>query len=144
MNDLNNKIYLLLTYGTKDILFYFKKAFIVLALYTGWAIFLGGIRRIIIVGIVWILLSIMIIYIDKNKIVYIPPKPRKKVEKKQPEQKKSGAMSPKDFIMDVDESMFDLFTFNDYVVDTFKKQDANQIIDLMADRNKFVMEELKR
>lgn len=121
-------------------LYFFRKAFLVLVIYSGWVIFTSSPRRAIVVGIVWAALFALIFYLYKNRIVVVSPKPRKKVEKKEPE----SSPTTEEFTMEVDEEAFSAFTFNDYVVDTFKKQDANQILDLLADRNKLILEELEQ
>ena len=143
MREFNNRVYRLLTYGLKDILLFFTKAFIILLAYTWWIIYRSDMRRGVIIVVVWILLATLITYIHKNKIIYIPPKPRKKIKQKQEIISKQDE-EYKPFVMNVDESAFNNFTFNDYVVDTFKKQDSNQILDLLADKNKLILEELKQ
>ena len=144
MKEFNNKVYRLLTYELKDIFFYFLRAFILLSAYTGWVWFRSDLRRGIIAAAVWVLLAALIFYVNKNRIVYVHPNPRQKAEKKQLEPEVEAVENPKAFVMNVDESAFGSFTFNDYVADTFKKQDSNQILDLLADRNKLLLEELKQ
>jgi len=139
MKEFNNRVYRLLTYGLKDILKFFAKSILVLGAYTGWVLYRSDFRRGIVAAVVWALLAALILYVHSNKIIYVPPKPRKKKEEI-PEEKEN----PATFVMNVDESLFSSFTFNDYVVDTFKKQDSNQILDLLADKNKLILEELER
>jgi len=145
VREFNNKIYRLLTYGTLELFLEFKKAFLLLFLYSGWMIFSFDLRRVIIIGVVWLMLLAVLVYIDKNRIVYIPPKPRQKKEKSlQPDMAGRAEEVETPFVMKVDQAAFSKFTFNDYVADTFKKQEPNQILDLLADRNKLILEEVKR
>jgi Ca2+/Na+ antiporter len=144
VKEFNNKVYRLLTYGIKDILLFFLRGFIVLSIYFFWVIFRADLRGGIVCAAVFVLLILIVVYLYRKRIVYVPPKPREKPEPKKEEAPKEEEAEKKkeEFVMNVDESAFSNFTFNDYVTDTFKKQDSNQILDLLADKNKLILEEL--
>lgn len=146
MRELNNKIYFLLTLNMLDLLTFFAPGLSILALYTFWVIFRGNLSMIIVSLVIWLVFFIFIYYVTSN---HITTKDKEKTagKKKKKKEEVKDVKSEKDadvFVMEVDEEAVKSFTFNDYVIDTFKKQDSTQILDLLADRNNIIMEELKK